>query len=155
MRKLVMMFLILCISTQISSCTVEYQDTNGTDDYNLQTITDENIIHLDVGSSGLGYRESNFAGVLLSSEYYSKNFNGVEQIYLTNFILPSDIEIYIGTINVKSGNFKLSVINNDEIIFEIPLDAFGETFRFENITGSFSIHAAGESAAFECSIDIQ
>ncbi len=154
MKKL-MILLMICISAQLFGCSAEYPDTNGADDYSLQTITDENIIHLDLGASGLGYRESNLAGFLISSEYYSKNFNGVEQIYLTNFILPSDIEIYIGTMNVTSGNFKLAVVNDETIIFEIPLDAFGETFRFENISGTFSIHAAGESAAFEFHIDVQ
>ena len=135
-------------------CGEEYEDTNGTDNFSLQTITDEDIIHLQTGASGLTYKESNLGG-LSSSEYSSKNFNGVEQIYLTSFILPSDIYVYIGHLNVESGNFKLVVINNDEIIKEIPLDTFGEEFYFENLEGDFSIHVAGESAKFEFHIQVE
>ena len=57
--------------------------------------------------------------------------------------------------NVKKGNFKLAVINNDEIIQEIPVDAFNETYRFEDLTGTFSVHVAGESAAFGFYIDVR
>ena len=139
----------------LAGCGTQYEDTNGAEDFTLQTITDENIINLEVGASGLTYTENNLANVISSSEYSSKNFNGVEQIYLTNFILPSDIELYIGHLNVKNGNFKMVVINNDEIIHEFALDTFNETFYFENITGSFSIHVAGENANFEFHINIQ
>ena len=136
-------------------CGTQYEDTNGAEDFSLQTITDENIIKLETGASGLSYTEEKLGDLISSSEYSSKNFNGVEQIYLTNYLLPSDVEVYIGHLTVEQGNFRLVVINNDEIIFDIPLDAFGETFRFEDLTGPFSIHVAGESAEFDFYIDIR
>lgn len=152
MKKLLGIFLMLLLCVTLAGCK-EYEDTNGDDDFTLQTITDENIIHLETGASNLTYKESNI-GALKSAEYTSKNFNGVEQLYLTSFWGKSDIEIYIGHMNVKKGNFKLAVINNDEIIKEIPLDAFGETYRFEDLEGDFSIHLAGESAAFSFYMDV-
>ena len=152
MKKLFGIFLMLLLCVTLAGCK-EYEDTNGADDFTLQTITDENIIHLETGASNLTYKESNI-GALKSAEYTSKNFNGVEQLYLTSFWGKSDIEIYIGHMNVKKGNFKLAVINNDEIIKEIPLDAFGETYRFEDLEGDFSIHLAGESAAFSFYMDV-
>ena len=155
MRKFILLFLTVCLTMTLSACLTQYEDTNGADDFSLQTITDQNIINLDIGASGLTYTQENLGDLISSSEYSSKNFNGVEQIYLTNFLLPSDIEVYIGHMNVKQGNFKLVVVNNDEIIHEFALDTFGETFRFEDITGSFSIHVAGESAAFGFYIDIR
>ena len=142
------------IVVSLASCGEKYEDTNGTEDYTLQTITDDDIINLRTGSSGLGYRETNL-GALKSSEYYSKNFNGVEQIYLTDFIMKSDVEIYIGHLNVESGNFRLCVVNDDEIIFDVPLDSFGETYRFEDLKGTFAVHVAGESAKFEFYIEVQ
>ena len=57
--------------------------------------------------------------------------------------------------DVTSGNFKLAIINDDKIIEEIPLDAFNEDYLFENITGSFAVHVAGECAAFSFYMDIQ
>ena len=155
MKKQLLMILIICLALALVGCGAQYEDTNGADIFSLQTITDQNIINLDLGASGLTYTEENLGDIIFSSAYSSKNFNGVEQIYLTNYLLPSDVEVYIGHMNVTKGNFKLAVINNEEIIYEIPLNAFGETFRFEDLTGSFSIHVAGESAAFDFHINIQ
>lgn len=154
MKKTLLFLLALCLCLSLAACGTEYEDTNGPEDFTLQTITDDNIINLDIGASSLSYTETSLGGIS-SSEYSSKNFNGVERLYLTNYLLPSDVEVYIGHMNVTQGNFRLAVINNDEIIFDIPLDSFGETFRFEDLTGPFSIHLAGESAAFEFHLSIE
>lgn len=154
MKKVVSLMLAAAMCFGLVGCGTEYEDTNGEDDYTLQTITDENIIALDVGASGLSYSEESLNGAAYSAEYSAKSFNGVERIYFENYILPSDVNVYIGTMNVKSGNFKLAVVNNDEIIHEFALDTFNETFRFEDITGDFSICVAGEDAAFSFYIDV-
>lgn len=154
MKKLLCIVLAaVCFALTGCGGTV-YEDTNGDDVFELETITDENIIALDTGASGLSYTEESLDGNLLSSEYSSKNFNGVEQIYLTNFLTPSDIHVYVGTLSVTGGNFKLAVVNNDEIIHVFDTDTFNEEFLFEDIEGSFSIHVAGESAEFEFYINI-
>ena len=153
MKRIIQMILVLGICLALVGCGDEYKDTNGEDNFSLQTITDDNIIQLDLGASGLGYTEES-VGDIISTEYKSKNFNGVEQIYLTDFIGKSDVEIYIGHMNVKSGNFRLVVINDDKIIKDIPLDAFGDTFRFEDLEGTFAIHVAGESAAFNFHMEV-
>lgn len=154
MKKIWALILAGCMCLALVGCGTEYEDTNGEDDFSLQTITDEEIINLETGASGLSYSEEHLGDLIHSSEYSSKNFNGVEQIYSTSFILPSDIHVYIGHMNVKSGNFKLVAVNNDEIIHEFDLDTFGEDFLFEDLEGDFSIHVAGESAAFEFYIDV-
>ena len=146
--KIFKVLLIGLVCIGLCACGTKYEDTNGENNYNLQTITDENIINLDVGASNLGYKESNIMGIT-SSEYYSKDFNGVEQLYLTDYILESDPILTVNYINVKSGNFKFVVILDDEIIKVIPNDAFAQTYYFEDIKGTFSIHVAGESANVE------
>ena len=153
MKNVWLVLLSLCMCLALAGCGTEYEDTNGAENFALQTITDQNIIDLDVGASGFSESETNLGGVTCT-EYSSKNFNGVTQIYLTNFLLPSDIEIYVGHMNVKQGNFKLVVIHDDEIIHEFAPDTLNETFRFEDLTGSFAIHAAGESASFTFSLSI-
>lgn len=153
MKKFCALLLALTMLVSLSACGTKYEDTNGDADFSLQTITDQDIIHLRTGASGLSYSESSLGDIITSAEYSSKNFNGVEQLYLNNFIAPSDIIVYVSTLSVTSGNFRLVVINNDEIIFDIPLDTFNEQFYFENLTGSVSIHAAGESAA--CSFHLE
>lgn len=153
MKKLLSLILAGCMSLALVACGPEYEDTNGENNFKLQSISNENIIHLQTGASGLSYKETNIGG-LHSSEYYSKNFNGVEQIFLNDYIMKSDVHVYIGHMSVESGNFKLVAINNDKIIHEFDLDTFNEDFYFEDIKGPFSIHVAGECAKFEFYIDI-
>ncbi len=154
MKKLLCLILITTLCLGLTACGTKYEDTNGADVYTLQTITDEDIIHLKTGSSGLAYKESTIANVIKSTEYSSKNFNGVEELYTTNYILPSTVGVRVDYINVKSGNFRLVAINNDEIIHDFPLDCFSEEFYFENIKGTFSIHAVGESASVEFNFEV-
>ena len=153
MKRILSTILVLCMCLSLVACGEEYGDTNGEDNFSLQTITDENIINRDLGASGLGYEEIS-VGDITSTEYESNNFNGVEELYLTNFIGKSDIHVYIGHLNVESGNFRLVVINDDKIIKDIPLDAFGETFYFEDLKGTFAIRVAGESAKCDFHIEV-
>ena len=154
MEKSLSLFLVILMFLSLTSCGTVYEDTNGPDDFTLQTITEDNIVNRNVGASGLTYSETNLGGIV-SSEYSSRNFNGVEQIYLTNLFGKSDVRVYIGHMSVEAGNFRLVAINNDKIIKDFPLDAFGENYWFEDISGTFSIHVAGESAKFSFYIDIQ
>ena len=155
MKKVLSMVIILGLCISMFGCSAEkYEDTNGADDYTLQTISDENIINMDVGSSGMSYSETKL-GAITSTKYSSKNFNGVYEIDATNFILPSDIGVYVGHLNIESGNFKIVIVNNDEIIFEIPLDSFGDTYYFDDLKGHFAIRAAGESAAVDFHIKME
>ena len=95
---------------------------------------------------------------VLNCPYCISNDNGF-MIYdnymdVTNFIGKSDIHVYIVHLNVESGNFRLVVINDDKIIKDIPLDAFGETFYFEDLKGTFAIRVAGESAKCDFHIEV-
>lgn len=158
MKKIISLTLTVVLTAAIclsfTGCGTEYEDTNGDDVYTLQTITDDDIIGLSTGASGLSYDVENTGELPFSSEVSSKNFNGVEEIFYTDQIIASDINVYIGTMNVRGGNFKLVAVNNDEIIKEFDLDAFNETFQFEDIKGTFSIRVAGESASFKFYIEV-
>lgn len=155
MKKFAVILLMGLLCLALAGCGTIYEDTNGADDYTLQTITDENIVKQDLGASGLNYTEEQYPGGFYSTEYSAKNFNGVHEIYLTNYILPSSFYIYVGYLNVNSGNFKLAIVNNDEVIREIPDGTFNEMIYFEDIQGYFAIRLAGESAAFELNIDTE
>ena len=153
MKKITSIFLICLLCAALTGCGTVYDDTNGPDAYSLQTITDENIINLETGASGLTHKDSNIAG-FTSEEYYSDNFNGVERLFQTNYILPSDVEIYVSYVTVDSGNFRMVVINEDEIIHEFAPGTFNETILLEDLKGSFAIHVAGESADFEMHYEV-
>ena len=155
MRKRFMLISMILFAILLFGCSTEkYEDTNGADNYTLQTITDENIVKMNVGGAGMSRSETKL-GPITSVEYSSKNFNGVYEIDQTNFILPSDVSVYVGHMNVKSGNFKLAIVNDDAVIFEIPLDSFGDTYYFEDLKGHFAIRAAGESAAVEFFVEMR
>ena len=129
--------------------TEHIEDTNGPDNYSLATITDENIINLDMGAMGLGRS----TGILNDGvTFKSKRFSGVERIMLTNYILPSDLDIQLAGFYVNSGNLRLVVVNNDEIIADIEPGLFPEC-RIIGLTGTVSLIIAGESADFEFTVD--
>lgn len=125
------------------------EDTNGTDNYSLQSITDENIIHEDIGALNLK-KSTGFLndGITFSSD----RFTGVSRIMLTNFILPSDFLLDIAGFTVNSGNFKMAVVNDDKIVAVIEPDIF-PTCYLKNLTGSVALMIAGESADFSFSLD--
>ena len=58
MKKIWSMFFVLAMCATLVACGEKYEDTNGADDFSLQTITDEDIIHLsqlDEGASTMKY----------------------------------------------------------------------------------------------------
>ncbi len=154
MKKLLCLLLCILLLTGITACGQKYEDTNGEDDYSLQTITDDDIINLSTGSSGMTYTEEGKNLPVSSAQYHSKNFNGVESIYHNYYIGQSDVNIYIGHLTVEKGNLRICIVVDGEIIFDIPLDSFNDTYTFENLEGDMLINVAGESAAFDFSIDI-
>ena len=155
MKKVRFIIFSLIICLFLTGCIENYDDTNGIESYTLQTITDENIIKLDLPRSGLNRQELDIENALYSCEYSAECFNGVDRLYhFTNFINKTEFVVSIDYLNVKNGNYKLVVVNDDEIIYEFPLNIESEEFVFEDFTGSFSIHVAGEDAEFELSMSI-
>ena len=125
------------------------EDTNGADNYALQTITDENIVKQDVGA--LNFRKH--TGLLNDGITFSSDkFTGVAEIMLTNFVLPSDFDLEVVGFHVNSGNFKMAVVHDEEIAAVIEPDLFASCC-LENVTGTVSLVIAGESADFEFSLD--
>lgn len=129
------------------------EDTNGPDDNSLATLTDADILadsRQCVGgpnrSTGRIYLPG---GLELSDgvELYSDEFSGVADILWADYILPSDFSLNLDSFTVESGNFRMVVINNGEIIAEIQP---GENVQclIEDLTGYTVVRIAGESAAF-------
>lgn len=125
------------------------EDTNGTDNYTLQTITDENIVKGDVGA--LNFRKHTSPlndGITFSSD----RFTGVAEIMLTNFVFPSDFDLEVTGFHVNSGNFKMAVVHDETIAAVIEPDLFPSCY-LEDVTGTVSLVIAGESADFTFSLD--
>lgn len=120
------------------------EDTNGAENYALQTITDENIIKRDVGAMGLKISTD---AITNTKTYSSEKFTGVEEIYGTN-IWGNRLEITINHTRVDSGNFKIVLLEGEKIVHEFALNELSQSYVLENPNGYISLRIAGESADF-------
>lgn len=121
-------------------------DTNGPDDFSLQTITDENIINRDMGALNVGKKKGLLTGDTVT--YASKKFTGVYEVFGEN-IITNRYEITVNHARVDAGNFKMVLLVNDEIVHEFTLNELTQTFVLENVKGTVSLRIAGESADFQ------
>lgn len=121
------------------------EDTNGAENFELQTITDDNIINMDIGA--LNYKKS--AGIITNTTTYSSDkFTGVAEIYGINMV-GNRFDITINHARVDSGNFKIVLLEDDEIVHEFKLNELTQTFTLENPSGYIALRIAGESADFQ------
>lgn len=120
------------------------EDTNGADNFELQTITDEDIAKIEMGSLNVGVSTNNITNM---NEISSSKFTGVYEVLYTNLIGKSDFLLNIYDFQVNGGNFKMVVVHDGEIVHTItPENA--EEFLLEDISGTVSLVIAGESADF-------
>lgn len=127
------------------------EDTNGETNYALQTITDSNIINMDIGALNLKEK----TGFVTNTKTYSSDkFTGVAEIYGTN-IKANRFDITVNHAQVNSGNFKMVLVCNDEIVHEFTLNELSQSYTLENPSGYVALRIAGESAdfMFDYSID--
>ena len=120
------------------------EDTNGADNYSLQTITDENICRLDVSALNV-VEDDNIVGEAVT--YKSKKFSGVYEVFTEN-IVTNRYEITVNHAKVNAGNFKMVLCVDDKIVHTFKLNELSQTFVLENVKGSVSLRIAGESADF-------
>lgn len=143
-------FVAVMVFWFFSSDPEHIEDTNGPDDYSLQQITDYNIINMDVGAINLIESDE-----LLNNlpTYKSNKYTGVSEIFMTN-ISGNRFDITLYNLQVESGNLKVVLVHNDEIVHEFKLNELEQTYTLKNPKGNVSLRVAGESADFELSYDI-
>ena len=120
------------------------EDTNGADNYSLQTITDENICKLDMSALNI-VEDDNIVGEAVT--YKSEKFSGVYEVFTEN-IVTNRYEITVNHAKVNAGNFKMVLCVDDKIVHTFKLNELSQTFVLENVKGSVSLRIAGESADF-------
>lgn len=129
------------------------EDANGPNDFSLTTITDENIINMDMGSRNsmtIAQKGVELGGVKINKgvEISSKKFTGVAEVMYNSYMFASSVVIELDYLKVESGNFKMVLVYEDEIVQVIePSD---EPIRIEmkDLSGTLSLRIAGESAAY-------
>ncbi len=146
---LAVVVIAFCGYSFLTSDLEHIEDTNGPDNYALTTITDENIIKQGMGALNVNKSTGPLNdGITISSN----KFTGVYQVFLTNFLMDSDFLMQLSGFNVNSGNFKMAVVNNGEIIATVEPGTFA-TCELSGLNGSFELVIAGESADFEFTMD--
>ncbi len=141
----IVVFLAVFALWMFSSDIKHIEDTNGADNYNLQQITDYNIINMDIGA--LNLKESTDS-ITNTTTYSSDKFTGVAEIYKNN-IKGNRFDITINHAQVDSGNFKIVLVHNDEIVHEFKLNELMQSYTLENPNGTVALRIAGESADFK------
>lgn len=146
----VIAFIAVFALWMMSSDLEHIEDTNGPDIYKLQEINDGNIISMDTGALNFTQANELFNSLPV---YKSDKFTGVAEIYGTN-IKGNRLDITLYNLWVKSGNFRVVLIHNDEIVHEFKLNELMQTYTLENPDGYVAIRIAGESADFEFSYEL-
>lgn len=140
----VIVFIAVFAIWMFSSDLEHIEDTNGADNYTLQQITDDNIINMDIGALNVGRKKSAISDTVT---YSTKKFTGVAEIFTEN-IATNRFTITVNHAAVNSGNFKMVLVYNDDIVHEFKLNELTQEFTLENVNGTVSLRIAGESADF-------
>ena len=141
--------LVVCGVWFLLDDTEPIEDTNGADNYDLQVITDRDIINRDRGAvGGISIQDDLIGdGITISSD----NCSGVYDVLYENYIGKSDFNLRLTDLTVTGGNFRALIIHNDEIVDELEFNSEDTAFIdywLEDVTGSVHLRIAGESAAF-------
>ena len=132
------------------------EDTNGADNYALQTITEQDVVAMEMGSRGTvstSETQLNIAGMTVSDgiKYSSEKFTGVYLLHTTTILKGSDIYINLAEFHITEGNFAFYVVLDGEIVGQVtPSEVGVSEFTLESVekTGTLEYIIAGESASF-------
>ena len=140
MRKKLALFLIPFLLT---GCTVSHiEDTNGIDNYDLQTLSQE-----DFNSSSSSYIALGFSTFSNSSKatYKAKKLSGIKKV--DNFKGVQSVRV---NAVVTSGNFLMAFVSDDECIY---IKANENKTLYLSSDERYDVKIAGESAAFEVNLE--
>ena len=148
MKRIFALLLTLALALSLTACgSVKIEDTNGPDNFALNTITDQNILNLDLPSGGYSTKTS---GLLSKTVTHSgKDFSGVVEVLWTDMI-AGDFVLDLMDYTVTGGNFRMVVVNDGKIVADIAPGT--ERISIDDLKGHISIRVAGESADYSFSM---
>jgi len=155
-KKLIAMVLTLGCVFSLTACGPEIPDENGPDDNSLATITEENIIQMDLGASAYStsYSSDDEDYMTKMTKVKGKDFSGVVELWGVNLLGKSDQTIDLSTIQVDSGNFQLMATLDDEIVHVFDNEEMMQTYELRDSNGYFAIKMAGETADFKFFVQV-
>ncbi len=142
---LVILVVVVIGAVMLLNSDLEHiEDINGAENFELQTITDEDIVKIEMGSLNVTTSTNKVTNMTKIS---SKKFTGVYEVLYTNLLGESDFLVNITDLKVNGGNFKMVVVHDGKIVKTITEENYEETL-IEDINGTVSLVIAGESADF-------
>lgn len=120
------------------------EDTNGIDNYSLNTLTDKNIVKLNSGT----LYETNNDNAINDSKLSFIKFSGVMEIYGEDHTNES-LQIDLKNLKIDEGNFQAALLVDNKIIHKFDSNDLNQSFKVDNISGYVTLRIAGESAKFE------
>ena len=137
--------LAVCGVWMLTDGAEHIEDSNGAENYSLTTITDQDIIEHEMGVIGLN--KSTDALHPETVRFSSEKFTGVEIIRKENVMFTTGYPVDVLDFEVRSGNFRMVVVNNGKIIADLtPEDSF--PVDLGTVNGNVMLVIAGESADF-------
>lgn len=147
MKKIILMLILMFICTGCSLNTIE--DTNGADNYELNVITDYDLVK-GYNTSSLGSVHSNIGNTY---KIKIKKFSGVEVFYDDTLKTGEKINISI-TNNVNEGNFIVFILFDNQLINKFEANSTEDYEFTAPNSGNIEIGYAGESANFNMKLVI-
>ena len=145
-KKLWLVLFILPMFLTLTSCAAQIEDTNGHDDYTLNTLTNEDFFK----NSSITKFGSVTSKINNQATLKVKKMSGIETLEKINL---SSGNLTINTnLKITSGNIKLVLIYNEEIIKEFKIN--GEDSYTGIINGIYYLKIATESANFNLQYSI-
>lgn len=120
------------------------EDTNGIDNYSLNTITDRDIIKLNCGP----LYETDNDNTINDSKLSLIKFSGVMEIYGEDHT-NENLQIDLMNLKITEGNLQVVLLVDNEIIHKFKSNELNQSFKLDEISGFVAIRIAGESANFE------
>ena len=143
MRKLLCTMLVLFILVSLEGCMMtSYEDTNGEDNFFLQSLTDQDIIY---GTNTTTVMTST-ATVNNRTTCKAKTINGVKELFMQK--MQNEILDIVVSCQITQGNARLVLLVDDKIVHDFALNKENQHFTLENVTGKVRLKVAGESAGY-------
>lgn len=136
-RIFAIILLCMLVTLSLTACVEHIEDTNGDDNFSLETITDSDI---ESGVISTVIEGESKQTVVNKTTYKVKKLSGIKKLeefdVIKSFTITSDM-------TVSAGNCRLVLLKNSKIFKDLNING-SERLTFDG--GSYSLVVAGESA---------
>ena len=151
MKKIVSLVIITFVMLLACSCGPfkTYQDTNGDDNYTLQSITENEIINNTGGLKTAAVSNTKTKDGVTNITESIYRFDGIEKVYTFK---KGSYAIKL-SYTVKSGNGRLVITDGKKIIHDFLINEDNQEYEFEATSTSY-LKLVGESCELQLEIEI-